>query len=132
MWGSKVTSEPQPLPGRQQRVISLNIGLYLCPLAIIASLEISLLRVCLRADEVVGADGPAEFRPAFCAPIIHEAEFANKGLEPIRLAQSRSIDHPQLVDFPRRQEPVGSIFFEHLKEAFGRAHVKVDEVETGG
>src|SRR5262245_5587952 len=60
-------------------------------------------RWSLVADEIVGADGAAEIRPATCLPIVDDASVAHELLESLGLAYRRV----ELVPHHPQRAPIG-------------------------
>src|SRR5262245_38485992 len=80
------------------------------------------------ADEVVGADGPAQIRPTLRAPVVDQAGTARDVLETLRLAHGGKRGMPE----KRTGDHVtgGDITLRVLKSAHRSSHVKVDEFQT--
>src|SRR5262245_22605517 len=79
------------------------------------------------ADEVVGADRMADFRPALCAPVLDEAGLAHIGPEAFHLAHRRVRGVPEQRNQTRPKETSFALYFILLKgPAFG-SDVKINE-----
>src|SRR4051812_48825077 len=86
------------------------------------------------AGEVVLAERTAKFRPAFHAPIVHQAGIAHERLETFRLAHRRVGWMPQIgkrsalaADLARLDRVLIS-----LERPFGQARIKIDKIDMNG
>src|SRR5262245_35527606 len=79
------------------------------------------------ADEVVGADRMADFRPALCAPVLDEAGLAHIGPEAFHLAHRRVRGVPEQGKRARIKEAGVTPFFILLKRAALGSDVEINE-----